>query len=110
MNQLLKQEHIDLWEIWIEYDPDHPQYFGTLYITGEIVAGNNRSVPSMVKCGDHHTSCLKVIIPPCKGNGPRRIKEIVYSEPIINLNQYTSVCIVSDNRIIKQFEEIEIMI
>ncbi len=37
------QNDIDLWEVWVEYDQFHPEYFGTLYVHGEIPADKKNS-------------------------------------------------------------------
>lgn len=110
MTNPLKQELTDLWEIWIEYDPYHPLYFGTLYITGEVITNKKSPVPAMIKSGEIVSSQLRLIIPSCMEDSPREIREICYSEPVVNLNQYTSVCIVSGDETIAHFEEIEIVI
>jgi hypothetical protein len=99
-------QDLDLWEIWIEYDQFHPEYFGTLYVHGEIET-NKRTNSTLTKIDkDGHQLNLQL---PSSLSGSS-CKEVVYSEPIKNLNQYTSVCIYAGNEIIGYFNDIEIMI
>jgi hypothetical protein len=40
----------------------------------------------------------------------KRSTEVSYAEPIVNLNQYTSICIYSGDELIAEFTEIEVII
>ena len=33
------EQDVDLWEVWIEYDQFDPDYFGVLYVHGEVFSG-----------------------------------------------------------------------
>jgi hypothetical protein len=102
------QQDTDLWEVWIEYDQFHPEYFGTLYVHGEI-STDKRITSSFIKMGTGEECQLNLQLPP----GATRIhctEEVMYSEPIKNLNQYTSVCIYAGEELIGLFTDIEIMI
>jgi hypothetical protein len=101
------QQDIDLWEIWIEYDQFHPEYFGTLYVHGEVPADKDTS-SSLVKITADCENQLVLQLPE-RSSGLYYTNEVVYSEPIRNLNQYTSVCIYAGNELIGCFD-IESMI
>jgi len=102
------QQDTDLWEVWIEYDPFHPEYFGTLYVHGEIPADKNSSF-SLIKIDAKGKSqlCLQI---PTGLSDTNHSKEVLYSEPVRNLNQYASVCIFEGDEQVGCFKEIEIMI
>jgi len=102
------QPDTDLWEIWIEYDQFHPEYFGTLYVHGEIPTDKKTSL-SLIKIGTSEDNQLSLQLP-VESSGISNTKEVLYSEPIRNLNQYTSVCIYAGNELIGCFNDIEIMI
>lgn len=102
------EQDIDLWEIWIEYDPFHPEYFGTLYVHGEI-AGGHKSRPGFVKLNGEQNGELVLQLPERSSN-LNYTREVFYSEPIRNLNRYTSVCIYAGSELIGCFHDIEIMI
>jgi len=106
MNATLQD--INLWEIWIEYDQFHPEYFGTLYVHGEIWSDNKHD-SSLIKLTSDHQGELTLQLPE-RPNEYNNTREVVYSEPIRNLNQYTSVAIYSGKELIGFFNDIEIMI
>lgn len=102
------QQETDLWEVWIEYDQFHPEYFGTLYVHGEIAADKNTS-SSLVKIAANSGEQLNLRIPE-RQSGLSHTREVLYSEPVRNLNQYSSVCIYAGEELIGCFNDIEIMI
>ena len=101
------RQDTDLWEVWIEYDQFHPENFGTLYVHGEISADKkNRSSFKKLSVIDG----VLILQLPVRNNEDTCTREVVYSESIKNLNQYTSVSIYSGNELIGHFDEIEVMI
>lgn len=102
------QQTTDLWEVWIEFDPFHPQFFGTLYVHGEVVAAQKSKLPLIKISPDLGTQLILQL--PARSDNDRYTNEVMYSEPIRNLNQYTSVCIYAGNELIGFFNTIEIMI
>lgn len=101
------QQDIDLWEVWIEYDQFHPQYFGTLYVHGETATGKKNGL-SLRKISTG--GCQLNLQLPVVSSKNQYTNEVLYSEPIWNLNQYTSVCIYAGNELISCFNDIEILI
>lgn len=102
------QQDIDLWEIWVEFDPYDPEHFGILYLHGEVLT-------------DHKCKCIpvkkteavsnKLILQlPSRSLSASRTKEVLYSEPIRNLNQYTTVEIYAGNELIISLKELEVLI
>ena len=106
MKNVLQQD-LDLWEVWIEYDQFHPEYFGTLYVHGEMPT--NKKISSILTKIDQGGDRLTLQLP-SKIEEDGYMKEVRYSEPIRNLNQYTSVCICEGDEVVGVFDEIEIMI
>jgi hypothetical protein len=102
------QQDTDLWEVWIEYDQFHPEYFGTLYVHGEISTDKKDGL-SLIKIAADDKDALTLQIAE-RSLDLYYSTEVVYSEPVKNLNQYTSVCIYSGDKLIGYFNEIEIMI
>ena len=105
----LKQQDIDLWEAWIEYDQFNPENFGTLYVIGEIMVDHLSAHADIEKncLADSRQLVLKV---PARPTGRSRTKEILYSEPIQALDQYTAICIYASGELIASFEEIEVFV
>lgn len=101
------QQDIDLWEIWVEYDPFHPEYFGILYVHGEI-ASDKKAALSFTKIDDEDAQLILQL--PARSACVNYVREVFYSEPIRNLNQYTSIYIYAGDELIGCFDEIEIMI
>lgn len=101
-------QDVNLWEVWIEYDQFHPEYFGTLYVHGEIWTNEKNDSSFTRISGDQKDELMLQL--PSESNHPIYTREVVYSEPIRNLNQYTSVSIYSGSELIGRFHDIEIMI
>ena len=102
------EQDIDLWEIWIEYDPSHPEFFGTLYVHGEV-ASDKKNRGSILERTTGPAGELVLQLPE-KSDTIDDTTEVVYSEPIRNLNQYNFVCIYAGNQLIGRFHDIEVMI
>ena len=110
MTNAPKLQDPDLWEIWIEYDQFNPQHFGTIYVMGEIAISKFEE-PFIVKRNNcSNSSHLTLNIPERRTLVQGRIMEVVYSEPIENLNQYTTVCIYSGNKLVTKIDDIEVLI
>jgi hypothetical protein len=102
------QQDIDLWEVWIEFDPFHSEFFGTLYVHGEVIVDKKgRSALARIDAKD---DCQLTLQLPARSTDYRYTKEVLYSEPIRNPSRYTSVCIYAGEELIGHFNEIEIMI
>lgn len=106
MNAILQD--INLWEVWIEYDQFHPEYFGTLYVHGEIWTDKKCISPLTKKAAGNRNELILQL--PQRSETLNYATEVVYSEPIKNLNQYTSVSIYAGDKLIGCFNDIEIMI
>jgi hypothetical protein len=106
MKNVLQQD-LDLWEVWIEYDQFHPEYFGTLYVHGEMPT--NKRISSLLTKVDTSDNQLTLQLP-AEIDVDGCMKEVRYSEPIRNLNQYTSVCICEGDEVVGLLDDIEIMI
>lgn len=105
------QHEIDLWEAWIDYDQLSARSFGTLYIIGEILTDQRSAEPIIKRITRRNGERLLVLqFPHQPINGRGRVKEILYSETIEQLDQYDAVCIYSGHELLVRFSEIEVMI
>ncbi|MFL5740983.1 MAG: hypothetical protein ACJ75B_12245 [Flavisolibacter sp.] len=102
-----RQQDIDLWEAWIEYEQFN-SHFGTLYVLGEILVDSEATPPFLRKKEQSGRQLILQTQPFYPGRSRR--KEVLYSEPINNLNQYSSICIYDGSLLIAEFDEIEILI
>ena len=100
-------QDIDLWELWIEFDQFNPNQFGILYVLGETLIGQGDQ--TLIKKMVHEDGQLVLQLPPRPKRGGR-MKEVLYSEAVDNLTQYSSVFIYAGTELIASFDEIEIMI
>lgn len=107
MNNQVQQD-IDLWEVWIEFDPYNEEHFGILYIHGEIAADKKRASLPVRKIETLSNQLILQLAPPSLS--PVRTQEVLYSEPIKNLNQYTSVTIYAGSDLLTTINDIEILI
>jgi hypothetical protein len=102
------QEDINLWEVWIEYDQLDPEHFGTLYVHGEVHS-HQKYDPFLTKIL-HPSNAQLVLHMSSSSSGSIRTKEVFYSEPVKNLNQYTSIIVYAGEKLIARFKDIEILI
>ena len=101
------EQDVDLWEVWIEYDQFDADYFGVLYVHGEVFSGKG-STQTLIKINPDHSTQLILQLPAKTSSW--HTCEVLYSEPVKNLNQYSSVCIYAGSELIGCFNDIEIMI
>ena len=106
----LKQQDVNLWEAWIEYDQFNPVFFGTLYIIGEIRVDQKSEPPVLLKSSYHRGSNQLRLQAPPRPTGHCHIEEVRYSEQVKNLDQYSSICIYAGDNLIARFNEIEVLI
>jgi hypothetical protein len=110
MIKLTKQQEVGLWEAWIEFDHSTPRYFGTLYVVGEIELGKARKplVISHERRGRSGELVLRIDVSSSqKGSN---MQEVLYSEPLTSIDQYSSIAVYLGNELIERIEDIEIMI
>jgi len=112
MLQTTHLQQTDLWEAWIEFDPAHPQYFGVLYVAGEIETKRKFRNTFQIKKDENpalaNTLVLQLNQSCCEGGN--YLEEIIYSEPLRNISQYNSVVIYAHNRIVAVIKEIEVLV
>jgi hypothetical protein len=101
-------QDLDLWEVWIEFDQFDPEHFGILYVLGEINI-SQRSGESLIRKIDHEDGQLFLQVPD-RPVGRSRMKEVLYSEPVDNLSQYSSVNIYAGTELIASVDHIEVLI
>jgi hypothetical protein len=105
----IKQQDIDLWEAWVEYDQLDPHYFGTLYVNGEVVTGQTGKCPLIIKKQSQSGAVLTLELPHMLP-GRNYTREVCYSEPICSLEQYAAIHIYAGTEFITCIDEIEILI
>jgi len=106
MKQLIEQG-LNVWEAWIEYDQLNPEYFGILYVHGEMVT-DRRCGASFLKARTEDDQLIIQLVDPASGN--YRTREIVYSQPIRNINQYNSIFVYAGDQLITCLDDIEVLI
>lgn len=105
------QHDIDLWEAWVEFDAVAANYFGNLYITGEVLVNKQANHPFIIKCirkDEPQTLVLK--IQNSAFANASKTAEVVYSEPLCNIDQYNRVKIYKDDELVALIEDIEVVI
>jgi len=105
------EQDVDLWEAWIEFDQEHPKCFGTLYLIGEVLTSKKYTLPSIIKSvADNDKKQLILTVQTTTSAHPPRLAEVVYSEPLAHIGQYSSILVYQDNELIAHIEEIEVLI
>ena len=106
------REELGFWEAWIEFDPLHAHDFGTLYVLGEVQTAKQARKPLLKKAvssaGRGHQLVLEIdSCAICLGG---RTRELIYSEPIRQINQYTSIAVYASGKLEALLGTIDIMI
>jgi hypothetical protein len=104
-----KLHDVDLWEMWIEFDQFDPNHFGVLYVHGEIEIGGQHDTKLITKTEQEEDGQL-ILRVPARPVGRSRMKEVLYSEPVSNLSQYSSIFIYAGDELIACFHEIEVLV
>jgi hypothetical protein len=105
------QQDIDLWEAWVEFDAVATNCFGTLYITGEVLVDKKENHPFIIKCvRENEPQTLVLKIQNSTSANASKTAEVVYSEPLHNIDQYNCVKIYKGNELITLIEDIEVVI
>ena len=105
------EQDLDLWEAWIEFDPESPNSFGTLYLLGEVMASKKDQHPFIIKsAADNNKQQLILTVQTTTSGHPTRMAEVVYSETLNHIDQYSSILIYQDNELIAQIGDIEILV
>src|SRR6478672_1718547 len=99
-----KLHEVDLWEMWIEFDQFDPTHFGVLYVHGEIEIGAQTDTKLITKLEQENGQLVLQV--PARPVGRSRMKEVLYSEPVSNLSQYSSILIYAGDELIACFHEI----
>jgi hypothetical protein len=107
-----KQPEIGLWEAWIEFDHLTSNYFGMLYVLGEIEVGKKINHPFLLKADDYNDTSRELVlrINPDEISNGNHVQEILYSEPLRSIDQYTSVKVYSEEALIVNLEDIEVLV
>jgi hypothetical protein len=99
---------VDLWEMWIEFDQFDPEHFGVLYVHGEIEIGAHHDAKLITKRDEEDGQLILQV--PARPVGRSRMKEVLYSEPVSNLSQYSAILIYAGDELIACFHEIEVLV
>jgi len=103
-----KIHDVDLWEMWIEFDQFDPNHFGILYVHGEIEISPQHEGKLITKSDQHDGQVILHV--PARPVGRSRMKEVLYSEPVSNLSDCSSILIYAGDELIACFHEIEVMV
>ena len=104
--------NVDLWEAWIEFDQLHPGYFGILYVMGEVEGGRKRINPFILHkvYENENNGILRLQFNSESLSEGRKPHEVVYSEAIRSIDQYSGIVVYAGNEEITRFDEIEILV
>jgi hypothetical protein len=103
---------LDCWEAWIEFDSAHPRYFGTLYVVGEVRVDKGSRKPTVTKtsAGLSTHLCLSLNLTQSKSQRLNSLREVIYSEPISNINQYRFINVYEGTTLIGKIGNIEVVV
>lgn len=110
MIKATKHKEIGLWEAWIEFDSITPGYFGMLYVFGEIEMKKALTHPFVLKREQGSKDELVLKIDPTYISSGAPMQEVLYSEPLFNIDQYASITVFAGEELIEKIEEIEILV
>ena len=107
----MSKEAIELWEAWIDLQFADETSSGTLFVWGELCVGNSLSEPVLVKrkIQGAEPAHLYLEVVPYIVENEGRTTETRYSEPILNLAQYTRIIICAGEEVLVEIDNIELL-
>lgn len=111
MNSTIKQLDTELWEAWIEFDHFDPKNFGILYVMGEAPIAFKSNLPCISKSDKSPDEGILVLeLPAIKGESRTRIKEVLFSESIGQMQQYHTIMIYRGDDLLIEISDIEVLV
>lgn len=104
-------QNIDLWEAWVDVQSTDDPPSATLFVIGDVVVNNLILEPKFVKrpSFEHRPTWLVLEIVPNILCDEGTELEIVYSEKLANIHQYTGVMVMLGNEVIVEMDELDII-
>ena len=100
---------VDLWETWIEFDHTTEQSFGTFYIIGEARLHPKCRQPFVRQMDEKIPGRLNLFLQ-VDETQQGRMREVIYAEPISNLNVYSSVAVYANGELLTEIASIEVLV
>ena len=111
MKESIITQDLELWEAWVEFDHLHPSEFGTLYVLGEApVSIKEKKVNFDRSIDPMDPGRLIITIPDFPPTGRVKMKEVVYSETVKEINTYHSIVVCKGDEILVEITDIEVLI
>jgi hypothetical protein len=110
MNQSSITQDLELWEAWVEFDHLNPGRFGTLYLLGETPVNSKGKVPLIKSVDESDPRCLILTIPATETFGRVKMKEVIYAEPVNQINNYRSILVYRGDELLVEIDDIEVLI
>lgn len=103
-------QDIDLWEAWIEFDPESDQHFGMLYILGEVPVSRPTRSPRLCRReGEVEAGVLRFDLV-TEAAETRYFAEVLHSESLAALNGCKAVRIYRAGELIAEITDLEVLI
>ena len=102
-----KQQNIDLWEAWIDLQTATSGGAATLYLIGDIFIENVFAKPFFKKRENDASDVLSLEILPGITSEDGYVTEIMYSEELLQIDQYNAIFIYAGNELFAKIQDIE---
>ncbi len=102
-----KIQNVDLWEAWIDLQTPSNGGVGTLYLIGDVYTDDRLAQPFFIKRKQPNSNVLALDIKPGITTEDGYVTEIVYSEELQHIDQYTAICIYAGDELITRMQDLE---
>jgi hypothetical protein len=102
-----KQQNVDLWEAWIDMQTASNGGSAVLYLIGDVFTDDRFAQPFFIKKKQANPEVLALEIKPGITSEDGYITEIMYSEELFRINQYSAIHIYAENELLTKIQDIE---
>lgn len=103
----LKQQDVDLWEAWIDFQTTNETNCPTLYVVGDVFTDDRFSQPYFIKREHFDPQVLALEILPGIASEDGYVTEVLYAEELEDINQYKSIVIYASGELVTSILDIE---
>lgn len=103
----LKQQDVDLWEVWVDSQSNFETNCPTLYVVGDVFSDDRFSQPYFIKREHQNPATLVLDILPGISSEDGYVSEILYTEELNAVDQYKTIMIYSAGELVTEIYDIE---
>lgn len=102
-----KHQNVDLWEVWVDLQAANQENAATLYLIGDVYTDSRLTKPYFIKKEHPDPEVLLLEIYPGVASDDGYVTEIMYSEELKHVDQYSAILINAGDEFVARLHDIE---